>query len=55
MAAEHHIESLRQKHALLESRIQSELARPYHDSMAVRNLKFEKLHVKEQLDRYTRN
>ncbi|HYE50614.1 MAG TPA: DUF465 domain-containing protein [Azospirillaceae bacterium] len=55
MAMEHHIESLRQKHAVLEQKIQSELSRPYHDSIAVRSLKFEKLQVKEQLDRASRN
>jgi len=52
MAVEQHMESLRQKHAALENRIQAELSRPYYDSVAIQRLKFEKLRVKEQIDRY---
>ncbi|MBB6250659.1 YdcH family protein [Nitrospirillum iridis] len=55
MATDNFVESLRQKHANLEDRIHTELARPYHDSAAVQRMKFEKLRLKERIDEHTRH
>lgn len=54
MAIEARAESLRAKHATLDQQILSETSRPYHDSITVRRLKLEKLRIKEELDRLSR-
>lgn len=44
-------EKLRQRHADLENRIHREYTRRRPDDMALKQMKLEKLYVKEQLDR----
>lgn len=44
-------DKLRQRHADLENRIHKEYSRRLPDDQALKQLKLEKLYVKEQLDR----
>lgn len=44
------VASLRHRHAELEALLRAEYARPRPDDMALKRLKLEKLHVKEQID-----
>ena len=44
------VASLRRRHAELEAQLHAEYARPRPDDMALKRLKLEKLHVKEQID-----
>ncbi len=46
-----HLETLRERHAVLESRISDEDHRPRPDSDTLTRLKVEKLHVKEEIER----
>jgi hypothetical protein len=49
MAVEDRIESLRRKHAALDQRIQAESSRPYPNDMLLKQLKFQKLQAKDQM------
>ncbi len=51
MSLESHIESLKDRHASLETRITDEDSRPRPDGDALSKLKIEKLHLKEELER----
>ncbi|GBD43159.1 hypothetical protein HRbin40_00625 [bacterium HR40] len=51
MALQDHVESLRAKHAHLETLIDEELHRPLPDQARLSRLKKEKLRIKEQLER----
>lgn len=51
MSLQSRIESLKERHATLESRIADEDQRPRPDSGTLAKLKVEKLRVKEELDR----
>ena len=51
MSMDGRIESLKERHASLESRIADEDGRPRPDTDTLMRLKVEKLHVKEELDR----
>ena len=51
MSLENRIESLKTRHAVLESRIAAEDLRPMPDSEALSRLKREKLRLKEELAR----
>lgn len=55
MAVEARAESLRTRHAILDQQILAETSRPYFDSTAVKKMKMEKLRVKEELERLSRN
>jgi hypothetical protein len=45
------LESLKERHAALETRIAEEDQRPMPDSETLNRLKIEKLHVKEEIER----
>ncbi len=51
MSLQSRIESLKTRHASLESRITDEDQRPQPDSGALSKLKLEKLRLKEEMDR----
>jgi hypothetical protein len=51
MSLQSRIESLKTRHASLESRITDEDQRPRPDPMALSRLKLEKLRLKEEMDR----
>ena len=51
MSLQSRIESLKTRHASLESRITDEDHRPRPDSDALAKLKLEKLRLKEEMDR----
>ncbi|HEX4261667.1 MAG TPA: YdcH family protein [Acetobacteraceae bacterium] len=51
MTAQTRIETLKDRHAMLESRIADEDQRPRPDSDLLMRLKVEKLHLKEELER----
>lgn len=53
MAKDPRLESLRQKHAALEAEIAEQYARPQPDDAAIKRLKIEKLHLKEQIEAMT--
>lgn len=53
MNKEMHLDTLRQRHAELDSRIREEEAHHLYDSIAVARLKTEKLYIKEEIDRLT--
>ncbi|MFC7334021.1 YdcH family protein [Rhodocista pekingensis] len=46
--------SLRERHARLDRQIDDAQSRTYKDSVTIQRLKFEKLRVKEELDRLVR-
>ena len=46
-----HLESLRSKHAALETKIQDEQRRPGADSVQLSSLKRKKLQLKEEIER----
>ncbi|MEM7170641.1 MAG: DUF465 domain-containing protein [Pseudomonadota bacterium] len=50
MIAEERMESLRAKHASIETEIDEENQRPHPDDMRITELKREKLRIKEQLE-----
>lgn len=54
MTAEPRIMSLRERHARLDRQIDDAQSRTYKDSVTIQRLKFEKLRVKEELDRLVR-
>ncbi|MDA8232132.1 MAG: YdcH family protein [Magnetospirillum sp.] len=49
MSLQDRIESLKAKHAALESAIEIESRRVLPDSIRIRNMKFEKLRIKDEL------
>lgn len=51
MSVEDRVESLRAKHARLESQIDEEAHRPLPDSMLISQLKKEKLRIKDEIER----
>lgn len=51
MSLEAHIEALKEKHAVLETKIEAESSRPMPDDALVHTLKREKLHVKDEIER----
>jgi len=51
MSIEDRITSLKTKHADLEIKLDSEVARPLPDNDALRNLKHEKLVIKDEIER----
>lgn len=51
MSAETHIDSLRQKHVLLEQQLETEYQRPMPDSSIIQDIKRRKLRIKEELNR----
>ena len=51
MSLQSRFESLKMRHATLESRIADEDQRPRPDYEALAKLKIEKLHVKEEMER----
>jgi hypothetical protein len=51
MSLQSRIESLKERHASLETRIADEDQRPRPDSTALARLKVEKLRLKEELER----
>lgn len=54
MSASPHLAELREKHRLLEQRIEEELSRPAVDSIRVNSLKLEKLRLKDEIARLSR-
>ena len=51
MTLQSRLESLKERHAALETRIAEEDQRPMPDSETLNRLKIEKLHVKEEIER----
>jgi len=51
MTLQTRLESLKERHAALETRIAEEDQRPRPDSEVLTRLKIEKLHVKEEIER----
>jgi hypothetical protein len=51
MTMQDYVESLRDKHALLEQQIDTELHRPLPDQMLLSRLKREKLKIKDEMVR----
>ena len=49
MSVEEHIETLRSKHASLESEIDQENMRPHPDELRLQELKREKLRIKDEI------
>lgn len=53
MSQDVHVETLKTRHADLETRLQSELVRPHPDASRVAALKREKLRIKDEIARLT--
>ncbi len=51
MSLESRVLTLRSKHADLERTLDHEQSRPAPDTVAIKKLKFEKLRLKEEIDR----
>jgi hypothetical protein len=51
MSASARLETLRQRHASLDKRIDEEAARPARDADAIARMKLEKLKLKEEMER----
>lgn len=51
MSLQAHLETLRQRHRSLETRISDEDHRPLPDSETLVRLKVEKLHLKDEMER----
>ncbi|WP_084536944.1 YdcH family protein [Azospirillum halopraeferens] len=51
MSVESHIAALRQRHADLDDKIRREETHAAYNSVEVKRMKMEKLHVKEEIDR----
>jgi hypothetical protein len=51
MSLQARLDALKERHASLEQRIAEEDQRPLPDSDALKRLKVEKLHVKEEMER----
>jgi len=49
--AQAHLKALRKRHADLEEKIRKESAHPARNDQAIRRLKEQKLHIKEQIER----
>jgi hypothetical protein len=54
MSLQTHIDVLKGRHAQLEDRIADEDQRPRPDDLTLARLKVEKLHLKEELERLSR-
>ena len=52
MSVETHVQSLDQKHHLLDQLIAQEEQRPHPDHLKISELKKEKLRIKDELQRY---
>ena len=48
-----HLKKLQQKHRDLEQRIHEELKHPSGDDLLIRRLKEEKLHLREEIERFS--
>ncbi|MCR0980751.1 YdcH family protein [Roseomonas populi] len=48
----HRLQSLKDRHAALDTRILEEDARPFPDSLELARLKREKLRLKEEMERF---
>ena len=55
MSLQSRIESLKGRHAVLETRIADEDHRPRPDSDALQRLKVEELHLREEVGRLSKN
>jgi len=55
MTAAPQLTELTEKHRLLEQKIEEELSRPAIDSIKVNSLKLEKLRLKDEIARLSRN
>ena len=55
MSLQSRIESLKGRHAVLETRIADEDHRPRPNGDALQRLKVEKLHLKEEMERLTKD
>ena len=51
MSLESHVSALRTKHADIDRTLDHEQSRPAPDTTAIKKLKFEKLRIKDELDR----
>ena len=51
MSLDSHLEELRKKHAAIAERIEDEQRHPGADDLAIRQLKVQKLHLKEEIAR----
>ena len=51
MALDAHVAELSDKHRALEKQIENEMARPMVDTIAISQLKREKLRIKDELER----
>ena len=51
MSLESHVSALRTKHADLDRTLDHEQSRPAPDTTTIKKLKFEKLRIKEEIDR----
>jgi hypothetical protein len=55
MPAQERIDSLRQKHAQLDYRIEKEVNRPLPDQVLLKDLKFQKLRIKDEITELMRH
>lgn len=55
MSLDGHLDSLRRKHRSLDEKIEEEVRRPGVDQVAITAMKREKLHLKEEIARLSRN
>ena len=55
MNLDSHLSELRKRHAQLSSRIETELKSPGSDDLAINALKREKLKLKDEISRLSRN
>lgn len=51
MSVSSHLDTLRERHAALESKIKEELRSPGSDTLQVNALKRQKLHLKEEIEK----
>lgn len=54
MSQNERVQALKEKHAALESAIENEARHTYSDSTMIKDLKLQKLAVKEELERLSR-
>ncbi len=55
MSLESHVSALRTKHADIDRTLDHEQSRPAPDTTTIKKLKFEKLRIKEEIDRLDRH
>ncbi len=55
MSLQSHLEALRERHAVLETRIADEDQRPRPNNEALTKLKLEKLRLKDEIERLRQN